>query len=152
MDDGDPGGLAVRVYWSPHPPDLQDRLRAFLGALTDEDRRFFSPPESHILHAAAIVALEGPGEAIQAIAGHQEGETRAVLFLAVLGHLRGLGWGRHLAEIALLLIPDGLAQTLTVDPDNLGAIRIYEKLGFRETCRVVHMERPGPDQAPIKQS
>jgi RimJ/RimL family protein N-acetyltransferase len=142
------------VYLAPLEPDIQQRVVEFAEWwLTDLERQHFAPPLAHLTGAGCLACAEaedGSGE-ILGLAGWQEGESQCSLFACIRWPWWGLGWGYELSAVAVALAPIGKRLLLTVHPDHLPAIRLYQRLGFREIDRILLMEHhgapdcPGPD-------
>ena len=94
--------------------------------------------------------IEEEGEVVGAIQYHEENEPRyrhagMDIYLTASRHGQGLGT-EALRVLARYLFEERGHHRLTIDPaaDNAGAIRAYEKLGFRRVGIMRKYER-GPD-------
>jgi ribosomal protein S18 acetylase RimI-like enzyme len=126
-------------------PPLQTRLAAFFDALTaGGDDRWFHPHPFTAEEAARLCAYQGRDLYYAAVAGDgvlaygmlrgwDEGYETPSLGVAVHPDARGLGLARtFMGFLHVAASLQGARQVrLKVYPDNIGARRLYESLGYR---------------------
>ena len=126
----------------PQPIDIRRASAADISALAALEQQVFATvvyPEFFFRQAHDLwpdfLLLAWQGDSLLGYllaAPGQQGLTRiSILSLAVSAQSRGQGIGRQLLQHFLACCPKETAQLwLTVAPDNLVAVQLYEKLGF----------------------
>lgn len=123
-------GIATLQHQAFHDDgeDLEVSLRYAEEAVKDENSLLYVLTKENQVVASCTVDLSS--------------EVNYLYGLAVLEEVRGQGLGSYLVKILIndLLDRNDKAFQIAVDDDNVGARRLYEKLGFVKQTEVVYLD------------
>jgi len=133
------------IYYTPAlKADFERLNREWLEknwAVEEIDIQYFNDPQKRILSPGGdILFAELDGDIVGTCSLLREGGTVELAKMAVTEPMRGKGIGEFLAKEAIKRAKQKKVKTLTLVTHSslMPAIRLYEKLGFKETFRGQH--------------
>ena len=109
---------------------------------------FWSPVQRYIAEAlkdssSLLYILLKEGQVIGVCTVDLSGNSNYLYGLAVVEAYRGKGYGSYLAKSVVnqLIAQNDKSFQIAVEDDNIGAKRLYEKIGFVKQTQVVYLKQ-----------